>query len=124
MKKLLIIFALISFTTGCAVQLSKKTCSSLQNVSMNITNDRQVGLSKEEAVAKLTLFTSGKADAKHFYEVASKIIDAAYFELLGATDSEKESITSSFVSRTNDKCLSGEISPTYNPGPRVPPAIL
>lgn len=124
MQKLLIIFALISFTTGCAVQLSKKTCNSLQNVSMNIMNDRQAGLSKVEAVAKLTLFTSGKADAKYFHEVASKIIDAAYLEPVGATDSEKANITSSFVSSINDKCLSGEISPTYNPAPRVAPALL
>ena len=124
MKRLLIIFALISCTTGCAVQLSKKTCTSLQNVSMNIMNDRQAGLSKEDAMTKLMLFTSGKPDSKYFFEVASKIIDAAYIEPVGTTDSEKASITSSFVSHINDKCLSGEISPTYNPAPRIAPAHL
>lgn len=114
---------LVVFSTGCAVPLSEKTCTSLQGVSTSVMNDRQGGLSKEDAVAKLTLFTSGKPDSKPFYEVASKIIDAAYQEPIGTSDAEKAEITKSFVSRMADKCSSGELSPSYNPVIRAAPVI-
>lgn len=86
--------------------------------------DRQAGLSKEEAVAKLELFASGKPDAKSFVEVASRIIDAAYIEPLGTTESEKSEIVESFVSNIDNKCLSGKLDPSYNPVIRTAPALL
>lgn len=91
---------------------------------MRIMTDRQAGLSKEEAVAKLALFTSGKPDTKPFTEVASRIIDFAYNEPLGTTESEKSEIVESFVSRIDNKCMSGELSPSYNPIIRTAPAVL
>lgn len=86
-------------------------------------DDRQAGISKEEAIAKLGLFTSGKPDSKHFYQVASQIIEKAYREPLGTSESEKTELTDSFVSHINDQCLSGKISPSYNPAIRIAPAI-
>ena len=90
---------------------------------MRIMNDRQAGLSKEHAVAKLALVTSGKPDSKYFHEVASLIIETAYKEPLGTSEAEKAGITDSFVSRMDEKCLSGELSPTYNPAIRATTAI-
>lgn len=117
------VVSLILFSSGCTVPLSKKTCGSLQGVSMQIMNDRQSGLSKEEAVAKLEIFTFGKPDSKPFYEVTSKIIEAAYKEPLGISDTEKAEITKSFVSRIDERCLSGELGPGYNPIIRTAPVI-
>ena len=115
--------SLILLLAGCAVPLSKNTCNSLQGVSMRIMNDRQAGLTKEGAVKKLALFTSSKPDAKYFFEVASQIIEAAYTEQIGTSEAEKTEIANSFISRMNDKCVSGELSPTYNPAIRVAPII-
>lgn len=121
--KLVSVLTSILLFSGCAVPLSKNTCSSLQGVSMRIMNDRQAGLTKEEAVTKLTHFTSGKSDSKHFFEVASQLIESAYKEPLGTSETEKSEITKSFVSRMHDKCTSGELSPSYNPVIRAAPAV-
>ena len=85
--------------------------------------DRQAGLSREAAVVQLTQFTSGKPDAKHFAEVASRIIEYAYNAPLGTTESGRSEIVESFVSSIDDKCLSGELDPSYNPIIRVSPVI-
>jgi hypothetical protein len=123
MKKVALFMMLIMIASGCAVQLSENTCGSLQNVAKRVMTDRQNGVTQEEALADLALFTHGRADAQHFHEVTSEIITAAYLEPVGATDAEKANIISEFVSDVGDKCLSGEISPTYNPVPRIAPVI-
>jgi len=121
--KFIFVLAAAVFLSGCAVPLSKKTCSSLQGVSMRIMSDRQAGMTKEAAVTKLAAFTSGKPDSRHFFDVASQIIEAAYQEPVGKSGPEKALITQSFVSRMDDRCLSGELGPSYNPVPRIAPAI-
>lgn len=113
MRKLFVLLFLL--IEGCAVRLSDNTCNSLDGVASKIMSDRQAGVSKDEALTKLKIFTSGKPDSKPFYEVASKIIDLAYNEPLGATDIKKAELATSFESLVHNKCLSGEISPTYNP---------
>jgi hypothetical protein len=121
--KFALALSLILFFSGCTVPLSTRTCSSVQGVSLKTINDRQAGLSKRDAIDKLTLFTSGKPDSKHFFEVASQIIEAAYMEPSGKSEAERAEIAKSFVSRMHHKCLSGDLGPSYNPATRVAPAI-
>jgi hypothetical protein len=74
---------------------------------------------KEVAVTKLVLFTSGKPDSNGFFDVASQLIESAYMEPMGASEAEKAEITNSFVSRMDEKCISGELSPSYYPSIRA-----
>lgn len=122
-KILIPVLLIVLLLSGCSVQLSKKTCNSLQGVAEIIMTDRQAGMSKQEAVTKLANFTSGRPEAKSFAEVASQIIDAAYNEPVGATDAAKAKILSAFVSNIYNKCLAGELNPTYTPIPRLAPAV-